>query len=206
MRTNILIAATLGFVFPAWALQIGPEIRIGGGEATIGGVGVKGGKVAVPNAGQVLDTIINSTPLAVLSDADKNVVKQAIVVTGVVSTIARDPITGLVILSVIQGENGERKDIPVPVNPAIPSTGKSWTFVAKCIVQQEQSLITALFVDDPVNIMTIADGDALIITAPHCPEYQQKSVTSVTMILTGRSDVPNASPGKYRHYLVGRSQ
>ncbi|WP_017965239.1 hypothetical protein [Rhizobium leguminosarum] len=187
---------------PAYSIQIGPEIRMGPGEVTIGGAGVRDGKVVAPTPDEMLDTVINSTPLAVLSDADKNNVKQAIVTTGYAAAILSDPVTSIVIISVMSKDGS--KDVPVPVKEALP-TGKEWAFSAKCIVQQPGGLITAFFVDDPAQLNDIANGDKIILSAAVCPEYKEKSVTAVTIKFTGRSDFPDAKEGEYKHYIVGRT-
>jgi hypothetical protein len=192
------IAAT-----PAWPIQIGPEIRIGGGEATFGGVGVKNGKVVVPTPDQLLDTAINSTPLTLLSDADKRNVKQAIVTTGFVMAVVSDPITGIVLITVLQG-NGDKTDVPVPTVNA-PPTGKVVELAAKCIVQQAGGTITAMLNDDAPRLAELAAGDTLKLSAGYCPEYQKNSVTSVTVKYSGRSDFPDAKPPLYKHYIVGRT-
>lgn len=202
---KIMLTTTLAIavITPAWPIQIGPEIRIGGGEATIGGIGVRNGKVVTPTPDQILDTAINSTPLVVLSDADKKNVKQAIVTTGFVLAVASDPVTGIVLITVLKG-NGEKEDIPVPTVNA-PPTGKIIELTAKCIVQQEGGTITAMLNDDPAQLTGLALGDTLKLSAGYCAEYQQKSVTSVTVKYTGRSDYPAAVPPLFRHYLVGRT-
>lgn len=184
-------------------IQIGPEIRIGGGEATIGGLGIKNGKVVTPTPDQLLDSAINTTPLMVLSDADKKNVKQAIVTTGVIATVVSNPVLGLVVISVLNG-TGQKTDVPVPVTEA-PPTGTTLDFTAKCLVQQEGGLITALFTDDPPRLADLKAGDTLNLHAPFCPEYPKNSVTNVTVKFTGKSDYPTATPPQYRHYVVGRS-
>ena len=188
---------------PIHAIQIGPEIRIGGGEFTIGGVGVKDGKAAVPTATQLLDTAINSTPLTLLSDADKQNVKQAIVTTGVIAAVASDPIAGLIIVSILAGDNGKRQDIAIPVSDASP-TGKTWTLAASCIVQQTGGVITAFFLTNLPELSTIADGDTVQLTAPFCPEYKQLSVTVIRIKKTGLTNIPGAADGKIHNVLVGR--
>lgn len=188
----------------AFSIQIGPEIRIGAGEATIGGLGVKpGGKLAVPNVDQVLDNYINSTPLTLLSDADKANIKGAAKAVGFVSAVVSDPVTGLVIISILSGD-GKQNDIPIPTVET-PPTGKSWTFTAKCLVQQEGGLVTAFFDQTPAGLDQIKHGDILDLTANHCPEYREKSVTAVKVKMSGRTDPPGAQPPAYLHYIVGRT-
>lgn len=187
---------------PAYPIQIGPEIRVGPDEFTIGGAGVKDGKVKAPTPDEVVDTLINSTPLAVLSDADKKNVKGAIVTTGYVSAFLSDPITSIVLITVFT-KNGE-KSVPVPVKTAVPS-GIEWAFKSKCIVQQPDGHIMALFVDTPDKLKDIKIGDKLNLTADVCPEYQDKSVTSVTINYSGRSDYPEAPAGEIKHYIVGKT-
>ena len=206
LTTTILaIAAALMVIGSGLSRQIGPEIRIGGGEATVGGVGVKkGGKLAVPSVDQVLDTVINTNPAtALLSDADKENVKQAIKTAGFVAAVANDPITGIIIISVLSGK-GEQKDLPVPQVDA-PPTGKTWNLAAACIVQQEGGIITAMFNDDPQPLSQLKPGDALKFTAPYCKEYKNKSITAVTVKYTGKTDQPDAQPPLYRHYVTGRT-
>ena len=200
-RSSIAILLLLTISGATQAQQIGPEIRIGPGEATIGGVGVRNGGIVVPTLDQAIDTAINTSPLVVLSDADKKNVHQAIKTVGFVSAVLHDPVTGLIIISVLNGK-GEKQNIPVPINDATP-TGNTWPLAAKCIVQQEGGLITAMFADDPAHITEATYGDTLKLTANYCAEYKEKSATAVSMKMTGRSDFPNAAPPLYRHYLVG---
>lgn len=184
-------------------VQIGPEIRIGSGEATVGGAGIKDGKVAVPTIDQVIDSAIaSSLPLMLLSDKDKAAAREAIKAGGLVLGVAADPILGMFIISVLNSK-GEPQDKMVRTVNA-PPTGKSWTFQAKCIVQQGGGLFTAMFNTDPPDIMTAAYGDTINLKAGVCAEYQDKSVTAVTMKLTGRLDEPAAKPPEYLHYLMGR--
>jgi hypothetical protein len=200
----VLAAAVFMIVSPTRSAQIGPPIRIGGGEATIGGLGVKkGGGIAVPTVDQLIDNVINSTPLTVLSDADKNNIRGAIKTTGYVAAVASDPVTGIIVISVLSGK-GEKQDIPIPTVNS-PPTGKTWTFNAKCLVQQAGGLITAMFNDDPEHIDDPQPGDILTLTAGYCPEYKDKSITSVKITWTGHSDYPNAQPPLYKHYIVGNT-
>jgi hypothetical protein len=62
-----------------------------------------------------------------------------------------------------------------------------------------------MFSDDPEHIMETHDGDTLNLTAGYCPEYMQRSVTTVKIKQTGRSDYPGATAPRYRHYLVGKT-
>lgn len=203
LKIGLMLTIATGVVTPAWPIQIGPEIRVGGGEATIGGVGVRNGKVVVPTPDQLLDSAINSTPAALLSDADKKNVKQAIITTGFIAAVASDPITGIVLITVLQG-SGDKSDVPVPTVNA-PPTGKTIELSAKCITQQEGGAITAMFNDDPPRLAELAPGDMMKLSAGYCPEYQKNSVTSVTVKYTGRSDFPDAKPPLYKHYIVGRA-
>ncbi|OWO89551.1 hypothetical protein B5E41_30375 [Rhizobium esperanzae] len=204
MRATYILAPILATVLatPALPLQIGPPIRIGPGEATVGGFGYKDGKVATPTPDQLLDNVINSTPLAALSDADKKNIKQAIVTTGYVAAVAADPVASLVIISVLS-KDGTQRDVPIPVKDT-PPTGTTWTLAASCVTQQEGDLITAMFVADVEHLSDIKRGDLLKLTAPFCEEYKEHSVTAVTIKVTGKSDVSDAAPDEFRHYVTGR--
>lgn len=184
------------------SVQVGPAFRIGPDEATVGGVGVKNGQLAVPTVDQMINTAIDSTAPG-LSDADKNNVRNAIKTTGYVTAVASDPVLAFVVISLV-GKDGKTKDVVVPTNNAA-STGKSWTFTATCIVQQEKGLITALFNDDPQGLDQVGDGDTVNLTAPYCEAYKEKSVTAVAMRKTGLTNTPDATPPLFRHYLVGRT-
>lgn len=199
-----LVAVAVMIASSVQSQQIGPEIRIGGGEATVGGAGIKkGGGIAVPTLDQLIDNAINSTPLTFLSDADKNNVRQAIKTTGFVSAVVSDPVTGIIIISVLSGK-GEKQDIPIPTVNA-PSTGTTWALNAKCLVQQAGGLITAMFSDDPEHVKDPKPGDTVMLTAAYCPEYKDKSVTNVKIKWTGHSDYPDAKPPLYKHYIVGNT-
>jgi hypothetical protein len=198
--TLTLAAAT---ATPALPVQIGPVIRVGPKEATIGGAGVRNGKVVAPTPDQMLDSAINSTPLALASDADKKNIKKAITTTGVVAAVVANPVTGIVLITVLQG-NGDKTDVPVPTVDA-PPTGKTFELTAKCIAQQEGGIITAMFNDDPPRLAELSAGDTLKMSAGYCDEYKKSSVTSVTVKYTGRSDFPDAKPPLYKHYIVGRT-
>jgi hypothetical protein len=188
---------------PALPVQIGPEIRIGGGNATIGGLGYQNGHVAVPTVDQMIDNAINSSPLTLLSGPDKANIKSAVKTTGFIAAVASDPVTSIVVLSILGG-NGQKNDVPIPVVNK-PPTGKTWALTAKCVVQQDGGLITAMFNDDPEHIADIAYGDTLNLTAGYCAEYMKHSVTAASIKFTGRSDFPNAVPPVYKHYLVGKT-
>lgn len=187
-------------VNPASAWQIGPRIVIGDGNACIGGACIGKDGVKLPTVDDLIDSAINSGPLTLLSDADKDNIREAIKTTGVVSTIVSNPVTGIVIAHIIYGD-GKQQDIPIPTQN-IPPTGKNWSLLATCIVQQKD-IITAMFNNDPTNIDKVADGDTINLTAPFCKEYTENSVTSVRIKMTGRSDYPDVSPPRYRHYIVG---
>ncbi|SIO49736.1 hypothetical protein SAMN05443247_06533 [Bradyrhizobium erythrophlei] len=198
----ISLLAWISLMAPALAQQIGPEIRVGPGEVSVGGAGIKDGKVVTPTPDQILKTVIDSNPATMfLSDADKQNVKSAIITTGYVSALVSDPVAGLVLISVLS-KNGEKRDVPIPT-VAAPPTGKTWVLTAKCIVQQTGNLITALFDNDPDHIAEVGFGDTMNVTAAVCPEYKQRSVTSVRMKVTGKNHVEDAKPPMYRHYFVG---
>jgi hypothetical protein len=138
MRIKLPIIPILTLVVmasPALSIQIGPEIRVGGGKACIGGACVGKGGVKLPTVDELIDNAINSSPLTLLSDADKKNVREAVKTTGFVAAVASDPVTGIVIISVLAGK-GEKQDVPVPTVDA-PPTGTIWSLQAKCIVQQE---------------------------------------------------------------------
>src|SRR5262249_13727927 len=128
MRCQRLAALLFGIIFaiPASAIQIGPEIRVGPREFTVGGAGFKDGKPVPPTLDQLIDNYINSTPLVVLSDADKKNVREAAKTTGYVAAVVSNPVTGLVLISVLQPD-GTKQDIPVPVINQPPSK-KTWSF------------------------------------------------------------------------------
>ncbi|MBY5453930.1 hypothetical protein HFO91_30595 [Rhizobium leguminosarum] len=193
--------ATILVATPALPKQWGPEIRIGPKEATVGGAGYKNGKVVTPTPDQLLDNVINSTPLAALSDADKKNVKQAIVTTGYVAAVAANP-ASLVIISVLS-KDGSKRDVPIPVKDT-PPTGTTWTLAASCVTQQEGDLVTAMFVADVEHLNDIKRGDLLKLTAPVCKEYKEHSVTAVTIKMTGKTDVSDAAKGEFKHYVTGR--
>lgn len=199
----LLVSALLVGPVVVQAKQIGPRIKVGGGSVSIGGLTVGKDGVELPTIDQLIDDSINSTPLTLLSDADKNNIRDAVKTTGVVAAIVNDPITGIVVAQIIYGD-GEKEDIPIPTVNA-PPTGNSWSFSATCIVQQEGELITAMFNDDPTDLDKISDGDTLNLTASYCAEYGSKSVTSVKIKMTGRSDFPDVKPPRYRHYIVGQA-
>lgn len=204
LRQIVLVVTAFTIASSAQSAQFGPEIRIGGGEATIGGGGVKkGGSIAVPSVDQLIDTAINSTPLTLLSDPDKKNVREAIKTTGFVSAVVSDPVTGIILVSVLSGKGEEQKVLIPTVNA--PPTGKTWTFNAKCLVQQGGGLITAMFNDDPEHIKDPKRGDTLVLTAGYCVEYKEKSVTNVKIKLTGQHDDPDAQPPLYKHYVAGNT-
>jgi hypothetical protein len=196
------MTALLLLTYPASSYQIGPRIVVGGGKACVGDACVSKHGVTLPTLDQLIDNAINGSPLQLLSDADKKNVREAIKTTGFVSAIAADPVTGIVILTVLSPK-GEKTDVPVPTVDA-PPTGKTWSFKARCLVQQEGGLVTAMFNDDPEHMMEIKLGDTLILTAGYCVEYKQKSVTAVTIKFSGRTDYADSQPPIYRHYLVGK--
>lgn len=185
------------------AFQIGPELRFDGKNLSIGGVSVGSDGIELPSVDDLIDSTISSTPLTLLSDSDKGNIKEALKTTAVLTAVVSDPITGMVIATIISAD-GTKQDIPVPTVDA-PPTGETWSFTSACIVQSEGNFITAMFRDEPADISSPAFGDTLNLAAPYCPEYGNKSVTSVVIKFTGRSDFPDAQPPVFRHYLVGNT-
>ena len=185
------------------ARQIGPRIKIGGGNVCVAGVGVCNGKLSLlPSADEAIDTLINSTPFAFASDADKKNIHTAVKTTGYISTIIHDPVTGLVIITVLEA-NGRKRDVVVATRDA-PPTGATWTFSAKCIVMQEGKKITAMFDTSPphLNKQEIHGGDTIVLTAPFCEDYQKASVTSARVKFTGLTPTGDLPPA-YTNFLVG---
>ena len=89
------------------------------------------------------------------------------------------------------------------VGEPIAETGKTWSFAAKCIVQQQGStFIAAVFNDDPEHAMAVELGDMVDLTAPACPEYPGY-ITAVKIRVTGKAHDPLAQPPQYTHFIIG---
>nr|WP_291851216.1 hypothetical protein [Bradyrhizobium sp.] len=208
------IAATISTV-PAYAqsvvdqvvrsspVQIGPP----GGGLRVGPIDVDGrGRVRVRSPAEVLDDELNRVPgYALLSDADKRNVKSAVVTTGVVAGITTDPAATMLFIKILSGQDGKEKTASVKINPNTTPTGKAWNISATCIVQQEAKLITAYFNTDTVpDADKIADGDTVNLTAPICPLFKDKSVTSVTINKNGFDPIRGGKPPEFTYVMAGK--
>lgn len=164
------------------------------------------GNVRVKSPSEVLNDSLNSVPgYGLLSDADKKNIQAAIVTTGAVAAVVSDPVGGTIFIKILSGPDAKEDTVAIPVGDPTP-TGKSWEITATCIAQQEGKLITAYFNTDPVpEVSNIADGDTVNLTAPTCPIFKDKSVTSVTIRKTGGNPLANRKPPQYTYVLIGNA-
>ena len=195
------IAALLSAA-PSYAIQIGPVIKIDdGGNLCVGGGCVGPDGVKLPTVDELIDDAINTTPLTLLGDGDKAKLHNIIKTTGYVAAVVADPVVGTVIVTVLIGD--KKQDVVVPTTNA-PPTAKIWDFQADCIVQTSGKIM-AMFNNDPphLNKQDMTPGDTVNLLAPVCTQYGSNSVTYASVKFTGLTDVPDAVPPAYRHFLVG---
>jgi len=183
------------------------QVGTPGGGLSAGPIKVDGkGNVTFKSPIEILDDSLNQVPgYALLSDPDKKNFQQAVVTTGVIAAVVSDPVVGTVVVKILSGPEAKEETVAVSVSNPAPS-GKVWNINAACIAQQEGKLITAYFNLEPLpDVGNISDGDTVNLTAPTCPLFKEKSVTSVTIHKTGGNPLANRKPPQYTYVLIGNA-